>query len=264
MNIVVCVKQVPEVADAELELDDEAADVDREDLVMDINEWDNYAVEQAVRLKEAHGAELTVVSIGDEDAEDVLRRALAMGADHAVLIDSEPFEGSDGLGIARGLSRAIADRPHDLILAGAQSSDTGWGQVGVALAELLGLPYASLAVGLEIADGRAVVHRELESNTHEKVTLPLPALVSVQTGINEPRYVSIMGIRKVRGIEIAELDAEQLGLDEDEIGTAGSSVATRELSLPKSGAGAEILSGSLDEICDRTTQLLRDRGGVGS
>jgi len=262
VNIIVCIKQVPEVADAELELDDDGVDIDKDDLVMGINEWDNYAVEEAVRLKEAHGGAVTVVTVGDEEAEDVLRRALAMGADRAVLIDEEDFEGSDAMGIARGLCAAIRDLPFDLILTGAMSSDTGWGQVGVALAELLGLPWASLAVQISVEGGRAVVHRELESNTHERVEAPLPLVVTVQTGINHPRYVSIMGIRKVRGIEVQERDAEDLGLDEDQIGEEGSCVAVRRLSPPPRGAGGEILTGSMDEICSRAAQIIREKGGV--
>ena len=262
MNVIVCVKQVPEVADADLELDEDGTDVDREDLVVDINEWDNYAVEEAIRIKEARGGTVTVVTLGDEDAEEVLRRALAMGADEAVLIDSEDFEGSDALGIARGLAAVIKDLSYDLILTGAQSSDNGWGQVGVTIAELLELPYASLAVQIELGDAKAIVHRELESNTHEKVELSLPALITVQTGINQPRYISIMGIRKVRRIEIEERDADDLGLDEEEIGERGSSVLTTRLSLPEKGQGAEMLTGSMAEICDRAAQVIKDRGGL--
>lgn len=263
MNVIVCIKQVPEVADAELELDEEGTDVDRDDLVMSINEWDNYAVEAAVRLKEAHGGTVTVVSLGDEDADDILRRALAMGADHAVRIDEEDFAGSDGMGVARALAAVVRDIPFDLVLTGAQAADDGWGQVGVALAELLDVPYASLVVELAASGETLIVERELEQNTLEKVELRLPALVTVQTGLNEPRYVSIMGIRKVRSVEIREVDADELELDEETIGQAGSAVATRRLAVPERGDGAEMLTGSLEAICDRAAQIIRERGGVG-
>ena len=165
MNIIVCVKQVPEVADADLEINKPGTEIEKEDLVMDINEWDNYAVEEAVRIKEAHGGAVTVVTLGDEDSEDVLRRALAMGADEAILIDEEGFEGSDAVGICKGLIQAVRDLSFDLLLTGAQTSDDGWGQVGPILAESLNLPYASLAVNIQINDGKVIVHRELESNT---------------------------------------------------------------------------------------------------
>ena len=262
MNIVVCVKQVPEVTDAELEINKEGAQILKEDLEFDINEWDNYAVEEAVRIKEAHGGKVTVVTLGDEDCDDVLRTALAMGADEAIRIDEEDFEFSDAAGIAQGLYRTIRDLPFDLLLTGVQSSDYGWSQVGPILAELLGLPYAALVVNLEIDDGTIIVHRELESNTQEKVEMPLPAALTIQTGINNPRYVSIMGIQKVRRIEIKETDSEELGLSEAEIGSQGSRVDSQKLSLPPVGEGADILTGSLDEICEKTAQIIRDKGGV--
>ena len=262
MNIIVCVKQVPEVADAELEINKEGTRIETEDLVMDINEWDNYAVEEAVRIKEAHGGSVTVVTLGDEDSEDVLRRALAMGADEAILIDEEDFEASDATGIARGIFRAIQELAFDLVLTGVQSADDGWGQVGLTLAEFLNIPYASMAVGIDVEGQSVIVLRELEANTQEKVKLPLPAVLTIQTGINDPRYVSIMGIRKVRNIEIKETRAQELGLSEDEIGANGSSIASRNLSLPPVGEGAEILTGSLGEICEKTAQIIRDKGGV--
>lgn len=262
MDIVVCVKQVPDVTDAELEVTRDGTGIDTEDLELDINEWDNYAVEEAVRLKESLGGKVTVVTLGDEDSEDVLRHALAMGADEAILIDREGFEQSDARGIARGLYGAVKDLPFDLLMTGVQSGDEGWGQVGLILAELLGRPYASLVIGVEPGEGKVTVLRELESNTQEKVELPLPAVLTVQTGINVPRYVSIMGIQRVRKIEIRETDAEDLGLEEEEIGAEGSSIASRSLSLPPVGEGAEILEGSMDQICEKTAQIIRDKGGV--
>jgi electron transfer flavoprotein beta subunit len=262
MNIVVCIKQVPEITDAELEINEHGTEILKEDLVNDINEWDNYAVEEAVRLKEAHGGKVIVVTLGDEESEDVLRGALAMGADEAIRIDEEGFELSDAAGIAQALYRAIRDVPFDLLLAGTQSSDDGWGQVGLILAELLNLPYASLVVRIEIEPGKIKVRRELESNTQEEVEVPLPAVLTIQTGINNPRYPSVMGIQKVRKIEIKETDSDALELSEEEIGSKGSSVASRTLSLPAMGEGAEMLTGTLGEICEKMAQIIRDRGGV--
>lgn len=262
MNIVVCIKQVPEVAEAELEIDSDGSEIDRQGLVMDINEWDNYAVEEAIRIRETHGGRVTVITLGDKDAEDVLRRALAMGADEAILIDEEGFEASDAFGIAKGLYTMVKDLPYDLILTGAQASDDGWAQVGLILAEWLGLSFASLAMGIAVKGDKVIVHRELESNTQEKNELSLPALITVQTGINDPRYVSIMGIRKVRNIEIRETDCEELGLPETEIGSEGSSVDSRMLSLPSAGEGAQMLTGALNEICEKMAQIIRDKGRI--
>jgi electron transfer flavoprotein beta subunit len=262
MDIVVCVKQVPEVIDAELEVNKEGTEIITDDLEFDINEWDNYAVEEAVRIKEAHGGKVTVITVGNEDSEDVLRQALAMGADDAIRVDDEGFDLSDAHGIARGIYREIKDLPFDLVLTGAQGSDDGWGQVGLMLAEFLGLPYASLVVGIEIADSELVALRELESNTQEKIELPLPAALTIQTGLNSPRYVSIMGIQKARKIGIQETDSEELGLSEEEIGPTGSSVDSQLLSIPPTGEGAEILTGTIDEVSEKVAQIIRDKGGV--
>lgn len=262
MNIIVCIKQVPEVVDAELKIDKDGARVLSDDLEMDMNEWDSYAIEAAVRIKEAHGGKITAVTLGDEGSEDVLRQALAMGADEAVLIDAEAFEGSDAGGIARGLYAAVKDRPFDLLLTGVQSADEGWGQVGLTLAELFQYPHAALVVDITVQAQSILVQRELESNLLERVELPLPAVLTIQTGTNKPRYVSILGIRRVRNIDIEETDADALGLSEDEIGLQGSCVEIRKLSSPLVGQGAEMLTGSLDEICDQAAKIIRDKGGL--
>lgn len=250
MKIAVCIKQVPEVADEELELDDGRVDTD--DLVPTLNEWDAYALEEAVRISEAHGGRVVAVTLGDDEAEDELRRALAMGAHEAVRIDAEDYEDADGIGIARGLAAILEELAPELILTGAQSADTGWGQVGPALAALLGWPHATLAVGIEVGDGALVVQRELEDNTAAEVALELPAVVTVQTGLNEPRYVSVMGIRKVRGVSIDVRAGGDPGR---------SAVARRTLSLPERSRGGERLEGSLDEVCTRAAQAIRTRLG---
>jgi len=241
MDIVVCVKQVPEVTDAELEVAKDGAQIVTEDLEFDINEWDNYAVEEAVRLKEAFGGRVTVITVGNEDSEDVLRQALAMGADEAIRVDEQGFDLSDARGIARGIFQVVKDLRFDLLFTGAQSSDYGWGQIG---------------------DNKLVALRELESNTQEKVELPVPAVLTIQTGLNSPRYVSIMGIQKARKIGIKDIGADELGLTEEEIGPKGSAVGSRLLSIPPAGEGAEILTGTIDEISEKAAQIIREKGGV--
>lgn len=263
MNILVCVKAVPETAEAELEISRSGDAVETDDLVFGINEWDAYAVEEAVRLKEARGGTITALSLGGDEAEDVLRRALAMGCDEAIRLEDDELAGSDPATVARALARAIEVRglEPDLILTGVQSADTGYGQIGVLLAQRLDLPHATLAVGLELEPdaGRIVVQRELEAGTLERVELPLPGLVTVQSGINRPRYVSIMGIRKVRSKTI-----EQLGVDDLELGKVGPAAAVwslRTLSLPPAGARAEMLEGSLAQVCARAAEIVREKGG---
>ncbi len=262
MDIVVCVKNVPETADEDLEINDEATDVEREDLVFSLNEWDGFAVEEAVRIKEKHGGKVTVVTVGEEKDEDILRRCLAMGADEAVLVSDDALEGSDADSLSLVLAKTVSDLPHDLVFTGVQAGDDGYGFVGPALAERLNLPYATLVTKTEITAGCITAERELEAGMYETVDLALPALLTIQSGINEPRYVSIMGIRKVRSIEIGTRDLEGLGIGADRVGRNGSRFETIEVSLPPEGEGAEILKGSLEEVCGRVAALIRDKGGL--
>ena len=261
MHIAVCVKHVPEVIDAELKISRDGSEVITEDLEFDINEWDGFAMESALRLKEAHGGKVTAITLGGEESDEVLRNALAMGADQAIRIDGQGFEQSDALGLARGLHAGLRPLAPDLLLTGAQSSDDGWGQVGLCLSEMLGLPYASLVVDFELKNNLIIAHRELEANTLERVELTLPCALTIQTGINRPRYVSIMGIKKVRRIEIETLSAADLGL-EGMIGAGASFVAGRTLTPPVTCGHAEMIQGSLDEICDRAAQVIREKGGL--
>ncbi|MCF8043779.1 MAG: electron transfer flavoprotein subunit beta/FixA family protein [Desulfarculaceae bacterium] len=260
MKILVLVKNVPEVAEAELEIDQGALDL--EDLEMVVNEWDNYAVEEAVRITEASGGEVHLMTLGGEDDEDVLRRGLAMGAHAASHLCDEAFEGSDPATVARIFAAAVKGGGYDLILTGVQSADLGQASIGVLLAQELGLPHATMAIALEPSAGEVVVTRELENNTSEKVALPLPAVVTVQSGINQPRYVSIMGIRKVRKMTIEQIEADDLSLAEDALGAAASMVASQSLVLPPMGDGAQMLEGGLDSVCDQAAAILREKGGL--
>lgn len=262
MDILVCVKNVPEVAEADLEVTPDGSAIDTDDLVFAINEWDNFAVEEAVALKEAHGGSVTVITLGDDEAEDALRRSLAMGADEAIHLCDELWDGSDSAGVARAIAAAIKDQRFDLVLTGVQASDGGHAQTGVLLANLMGLPHATMAIGLELDGGKLIVTRELEANTQEKVELSLPAVVTVQSGLNQPRYVSIMGIRKVRKKPVNLCDASELGLTADQTGAEGSSIAWRRLSLPPTGEGAEFLTGSLEDVCQQAADIIVEKGGL--
>ncbi len=203
MEILVCVKRVPDTAENEFELNSAGNDLNRDDLVYSVNEWDNYAVEEAIQMVEAKGSgSVTVISIGDDDSEEVLRREMAMGAANGVLLKDDAFEGSDGKGIATILKAHIDQGKYDLIMTGAQA-DKGSAQVGGMLAAMLDLPYASLVNKIEVvSDSTIKVGREIEGGNQEMNEMSLPAVVSIQTGINEPRYVGIRGIRKVASVEI--------------------------------------------------------------
>ncbi|MDQ1271316.1 MAG: electron transfer flavoprotein beta subunit, partial [Thermodesulfobacteriota bacterium] len=209
MEILVCVKRVPDTAENEFELNSEGNDLDRDDLVYSVNEWDNYAVEEAIQIVDKVGGSVTVVTVGDDGAEEVLRREMAMGADNGVLLSDDAFEGSDGRGIAAILKAEVEKGNYDLILTGAQADD-GAGQVGGMLAAMLDYPYASLVNKIEPADAKIKVGREIEGGNQEMNEIELPCVLSIQTGINEPRYVGIRGIRKVAGVEIPVKGAADL------------------------------------------------------
>jgi len=262
MNIIVCIKRVPETTEADIFVDKSGKDIDKSGLVFDLNEWDSYAIEEAIRWKEKLGGTVTVLSMGGEDSNESLRKCLAMGADEAVRLTDPAFQGSDGSATAKVLAEAIRKIPYDLVFAGTQAEDDGYGQVGVALAKLLGIPHASLINRLEVQDKKVTAHRELEGGLEEVVEVDLPAVLTIQTGINEPRYVSIMGIRKVAKKEIKAYGASDLNLKAEEIGASGSDTRLEKIFLPPVGEAAEILEGKPEEVAAKVFNILKDKGGL--
>lgn len=262
VNIIVCVKQVPDIAEAELFINESGRGIKTDGLVFDINEWDDYALEEAILLKEKFGGLVTAITVGPEGADAVLRKSLAKGADRAILLRDEAFEGSDAYAIAKILHNAIKDLCFDLILTGAQASDDGYTAVGVMLAELLGVTHASMVKKIEFTmkNGVVSVSRELEGGLEEIVDVRLPAVLTIQTGINEPRYVSIMGIRRARKKTIDVLSLKDLDLSKEEVGELGSWVKVERVYLPPIEKEAVILSGSPDEIATKLVDTLRARG----
>ena len=262
MNIIVCIKRVPETTDADIFIDKSGKDIDKSGLVFDLNEWDSYAIEEAIQLKEKLGGTVTVLSMGGEDTNESIRKCLAMGADDAIRLSDPAFAGSDGFATAKVLAEAIRKIPYDLILSGTQAEDDGYGQVGVALAELLGVPHAALVNHIEVQDKKMKVHRELEGGLEEVFEIDLPALFTIQTGINEPRYVSIMGIRKVAKKEIKALGAKDLNLKAEEVGLSGSDIRLEKVFLPPVGEGAEMLEGKPEDVARKVFEILKDKGGL--
>jgi electron transfer flavoprotein beta subunit len=262
MEILVCVKRVPDTAENEITVNNSGSDIQRDDLVYSVNEWDNYAVEEAIQIRDNVGGSVTVVTVGNADSEEVLRREMAMGADKGILCSDGAFDGSDGKGTAAVLKAVVQKGKYDLILTGAQADD-GAGQVGGMLAAMLDLPYASLVSSVEVVDDKKLkIGREIAGGNQEMHTIPLPCVLSIQTGINEPRYVGIRGIRKVASIEIPVLKSGELGLAAGEVGTAGAKVKRVDYFVPQMGAGAEILSGSAEEIAVKLVELLKAKGGI--
>ncbi|MGA6927530.1 MAG: electron transfer flavoprotein subunit beta/FixA family protein [Desulfosarcina sp.] len=261
MEILVCVKRVPDTAENEIEVNGSGSDIERDDLVYSVNEWDNYAVEEAIQIRDKVGGSVTVITVGDDESEEVLRREMAMGADNGLLLCDDAFEGSDGKGLATLLEAAVAKGKYDLILTGAQADD-GAAQVGGMLAAMLDYPYASLVNKIEVADGRLKVGREIEGGNQEMNEIQLPCVLSIQTGINEPRYVGIRGIRKVASVEIPKYGAADLGLDPTTVGAAGSRVKRSDYFVPELGEGAEMLEGSNEEIIAKLIEYLKAKGGL--
>ncbi len=262
MEILVCVKRVPDTAENEFELNSAGNDLDRDDLVYSVNEWDNYAVEEAIQMVDDKGGNVTVVTVGDDESEEVLRREMAMGANNGVLLTDDAFEGSDGKGIAAILKAEIEKGSYDLIMTGAQA-DEGAGQVGGMLAAMLDLPYASLVNKIEVVDDKTIkVGREIEGGNQEMNEMSLPAVLSIQTGINEPRYVGIRGIRKVAQVEIPEKSAGDLGIDAGSVGAAGAKTKRVDYFVPDLGEGAEMLEGSTEEIIEKLIEKLKAKGGL--
>jgi electron transfer flavoprotein beta subunit len=254
VKLLVAVKQVPEVADAEVEIGSDGRSIETEDLSFDLGEWDACAVESAVRLKEAHGGEVVVITVGDEESEAALRKALAMGADAAVRIDAdEPID--DPLVVARLIAAWAAEREFDLVLSGVMAADDGFGAVGPALGALLGLSHATMVIELALEQDKALVTRELEEGLKERLTVRLPAVLAAQTGLAEPRYVSIMGIRKVRKIPIDEVTPADLGVE-----TRGR-IESLGLSQPPAGREVELVEGTPTEVARKIVALVAEVTG---
>ncbi len=262
MNIVVCVKQVPETAEADLKLASDKKGIEREGLPLQINESDNYALEQALLLTEEHDGDVTIVTLGPDSSDEVLRMSMAKGAAEAARIGDDAFDRSDAVAVAGALAAVLKDMEYDLVLAGCMSSDDGHTQVGVALAEALGIPHATYVVEMEMSDGEITVGRELEGGLIEKLQMKLPCVLGIQTGINEPRYASIMGIAKASKREIAMKSAGDLGLDAEGVGEKGSKTRVVEVAYPPVGDGAEILGGTPPEASGKLAEVLREKGFV--
>jgi electron transfer flavoprotein beta subunit len=263
MKIVVCVKQVAALDD-EFELRDDGLGVDPDSLERDLNEWDSFSLEAGLQLRDqigGDGHEVVAVTVGDDEAEDALLGCLARGADRAVRVwDEDLLAGGDALMTARVLAAAVAREQPDLVLCGVQSSDSVNGATGTAVAGLLDLPRVAVVKQLEFdaAAGTVTVARELEGGLVERLKIALPALLTIQTGINEPGYATLRAIKQARDKPLEALEPGDLGLDGDELqGIAGATL--KAMAPPERGAGAEMIAGSAAEQANRILELVRER-----
>ncbi|MCX7994723.1 MAG: electron transfer flavoprotein subunit beta/FixA family protein [candidate division WOR-3 bacterium] len=254
MNIIVCIKRVPQTAEADVKVDSTGRDIIKDRLAFDMNESDSYALEEGILLKEKYGGTVTVISLGYPETEDTLRIAMAKGGDTAIRIKQEEFGDVDGYKTAKILSAVIKDLNYDLILTGCMASDDAYSMVGQTLAELLGIPHATLVTKLEISDKKVQVHRELEGGLLEHLELSLPAVITIQTGINTPRFASLIAIRRAASKEIKMIGKGDLSTDID------TNATLEELFLPPVGKRAEIIIGSADEVATKIAGIIKEKG----
>jgi electron transfer flavoprotein beta subunit len=262
MDIIVCMKWTPDTSEAEVVVDKGGKEIKKDDLSFDMNDWDRFAIEEAVQIKEKLGGKVTAVSVAPEDAEEMLRECLARGADEAFLVWDDAFELSDGFAVAKILANFIKGRSYDLVLTGTQAEDDCAGQVGGMLAAMLGIPGATLVSKIEAQDKVIKFQRELEGGLYEALEMDLPAMLSVATGLNEPRFVSIRAVRKVASMDIPSVEMGDLGLSESEVGANGSKIQIEKMELPPEGEGAEIIKGSPEEAAARLAEILKEKGGL--
>lgn len=262
MEILVCVKRAPDTSDNEITVNSAGTDIERDELVYSVNEPDNYAVEEALQIVARVGGTVTVVTVGVEDDEEILRREMAMGAGHGALISDDAFAGSDGRGVATILKAFVQKGNYDLILTGVQD-ESGGAQVGGMLAALLDYPFASLVSSIDVLDGKTLkISREIAGGNKEISEIDLPCVLSVQTGINEPRYVGMRGIRAVASVPIPTYGAAELGLEPSTVGEDAAKVKRLDYFVPALGRGAEMLEGSRDENIEKLLALVAAKGGL--
>lgn len=255
MNIVVCVKQVP-AKDAPLTIAPDATWIREADIGFEMNEPDSYALEEALRLKEKHGGEVVALSMGPERVKQTIKEALAKGADRGIHVTDDKFFTLDPLGAARSLAAALKNEKFDLILTGLQSDDCGFGQTGVLLAELLGLPHATIIMQIEAAEGRLKLKRELEAGWFQWVELLMPAVLSIQSGINKVRYATLKGIMGAKKKEIAVIDRASLGVSTD------LTQKLERIYVPQKTKKTEFITGTPKEAAAKLVEKLRHEARV--
>jgi electron transfer flavoprotein beta subunit len=250
MKIIVCIKQVP-VRDSQLKVDSSGRWIQEGDLSFEINEPDAYALEEALQLKEKHGGEVVALCAGPARASQTIREALAKGADRALHIEDEHVSSWDTLGIARLLAKAAEPEKPDLILTGLQSDDLGYGQTGVVLAEVMGIPHATLIMGVEVLDGNIRVKREMENGWFQNIEMPLPAVLTIQSGINKLRYATLMGIKKAKTKEVKKMTAAELGV------TSSPTAVIERVYLPQKGKQTQMIEGTAKEAAAKLVEKLK-------
>jgi electron transfer flavoprotein beta subunit len=256
MNLLVFTKRVPATQEEEVRIIDDGKKVDLSKVPFKINDWDNYSVEEAVRIVEKAGGSVTAVSMGDAESDEVLRRAIAMGTKDGILVEvaEEKQDPNARASLARNFIKK-ENLPFDAIFTGMQSEDDQFAAVGGILAAKLGIPFVSMVIGIDdIGNGSATVRRELEGGLQEKIKVTLPAVLAIQSGINEPRYVSIMGIRKASKVERKVFKAADYG------DGVVDKIDVEKWVYPPSKGGAAMISGDMETVCKELLAVLKEKG----
>lgn len=263
MNIIVCLKQVPDT-ETQIKVAPDAKSIVKDDIKWVMNPYDEFGVEEALRLKEKFGGDVTVVGLGPKRVTESIRTALAMGADKGILITDPALEGSDTISTAKALAAAIKDKPYDIIFAGQRGVDEDNGLLGATLADFLGIPHMSIIVKVEVSpDGKTVkCHRPVEGQTLV-IEAPLPALITTQKGLNEPRYASLPGIMKAKKKPLEEKTLANLGLNPSEFGEGARNLKFIELTPPPVRKAGKIVPGDTPEAkAKELAKLLHEEAKV--
>lgn len=258
MKVMVCLKQVPH-QDARLDVNSDGTWIQEDNIKFEINSYDTYAVEEALRLKDAGDAEVVVVSIGPDRVTQALRTALGMGADRAVHINDAAAQGADALGSAKILAAVAKDVGADVIFTGLMADDDNASAIPPMLAELLDMPSATGVVATDVSDASIQVERELEGGALEVVDLPKPCLIAIQTGANQVRYASLKGIMQAKKKPVDVKTLADLGLA-DSVGGDHNKTTVNKIYVPAKGDTAEILAGSTDEIVTQLVTKIKELG----
>ncbi len=256
MKILVCLKQIPH-KDARLDVRSDGSWIQDENIKFEINNYDSYALEEALRIKDKGEAEVVVASIGPDRVTQSLRTALGMGADRAIHIWDDALASTDSIGIAKTLAAAARNESFDLVLMGLMADDTGFGITPPYLAELLDMPHVTAVMKTEFANGEITVERELEGGALEVLSIPRPCLLAVQTGINEVRYASLKGIMQAKKKPLEKKTLGDLGLSPEDV---APKVTVEKIYPPPRGEGAQILEGSPDEIARKLVTKIKELG----
>ncbi len=263
MNILVCLKQVPDT-ESQIKIASDGMSVVTDNIKWIMNPYDEYAVEEALLLKEKFGGEVTIISVGPKRVTESIKTALAMGADKGILVDDPAITGSDSLGTARVLAAVIKDLDYNIILCGKQGMDDDYGIVGSTLAELLNIPQVSIVLKLEVSEDASTVkaHREVEGGTMV-IEASLPVLITAQKGLNEPRYASLPGIMKAKKKSLDVKTIADLGLDANQVGESGAKIKIKQITPPEEREAGKIVEGETpQEMAANLVRLLHEEAKI--